>query len=270
MNGIDVIARQGIALIENPALRQALDAAYCTPQGVYAAKVARHVFDGLTAVGVPHDRICRFLAGWHATHGTSQFVSGLMIRMLRSAEEATEPGRLILYRAAGLIGEIIPEDTGVDDTPHNELFARFANSLVGDDRWRLDRYQVPGCERFRAYVKNQRLHAPIDEAILTTAVSENWNSGEYTYFNAVAGPWITHVLGQPAVGLEDRVAYVAVHAGETELGHFLHAMDAWQRYCQASGCKAEPEKAKEIFTQYLTRIRAAFEALAEVLASCDG
>ena len=42
---------------------------------------------------------------------------------------------LLLHRAAAEVGEIIPEDTGVDDTPHSELYVDFANYLLGDDRW---------------------------------------------------------------------------------------------------------------------------------------
>lgn len=266
MGGIDVIAGRGLSLITHEPTRSALEAAYRTPQAASAARAAERVFGRLTSARFPKDRLCRFLAGWHATHGTSQFVSGLMIRMLREADSRPEAERPLIHRAVGMVAEIIPEDTGVDDTPHAELFARFATFLVGDDAWRLDRYLVPACERFRAYVQDQRLRRPIEEAILTTAASENWNSGEYTYFDDLIAPWMTEVIGEKC-SYKFITKYVSVHAGGTELGHFLHAMRAWEAFCQASGVAMNPEMAHQVFVQYLTRLAEAFAALHEVLAA---
>ncbi len=265
MDGIDVIAKRGISLITHEPTRSALEAAYRTHQAASAVRIAERVFDRLTSARFPKESTCRFLAGWHATHGTSQFVSGLMIRMLREAERRPEADRPLLHRAVGMIAEIIPEDTGVDDTPHAELFARFATFLAGDDAWRLDRYIVPACERFRAYVQDQRLRGSIEEAILTTAASENWNSGEYTYLDGLVGPWMTRIIGADD-SYQYAVRYVSVHAGDTELGHFMHAMRAWEAFCHASGVTIDPEKARHVFVQYLTRLTDAFAALDEALA----
>ena len=158
-----------------------------------------------------------------------------MIRLLREASGADGHAAALLYRAAAEVGEIIPEDTGVDDTPHSELYIEFANFLVGHDLWQLNRYSIEPCERFRRYVKGQRLEAQIEDALLTTAASENWNTGEYTYLDDMLRPWLVDRLGHDAALAEEKAVYVSVHAGKTELGHFLHALAAWQLYCRAHG-----------------------------------
>lgn len=262
---IGSVAREGISSIPDSRLRDVLDAVYQSPQGVRAVVTAQRVFNRLTSSKWPAEQLRRFFSGWRSTHGTALFVSGLVIRIHREACGAPEPVRLLLHQAAAEIGEIIAEDTGVDDTPHNELFVRFASHVVGDDQWQLDRYLVPACERFRSQVKERRLAAPIEEAILTTAASESWNTGEYTYFDSLIRPWLTDILGHPADIIEKKVAYVTVHAGETELGHFRHALAAWELYCRAIGNDADPMKAKLAFECYLAGVGSAFAELEQVL-----
>ncbi len=227
MEGIGSIARQGIASIPSPTIRHALDTAYQSASGRGTVDTAHRVFDRLTSSTWPVESLCRFLSGWRATHGTAIFVSGLIVRIQRDARKTSGSPRTLLHEVAAEVGEIIPEDTGVTDTPHEELFAAFANYIVGDDRWKLDRYAIPGCEHFRAYVKNQRLYEPIEDGILTTAASENWNSGEYTYLDRRIKRWMIDVLNRPAKDAEEKAKYVSTHAGETERNHFRHALDAW-------------------------------------------
>ena len=136
---IGAIVRQGIAAIVNPALRDALETAYESVAAVQAVAAATRVFERLSSTQWPRDILCRFLAGWRAMHGTALFVSGLIVRLQREARQAKEGTRAILYEAAAEVGEIIPEDTGVTDRPHHELFAAFANLVAGDDAWKLDR-----------------------------------------------------------------------------------------------------------------------------------
>jgi hypothetical protein len=261
VNEIGSIARQGIALIVNPNLRCELDAVYRSPLGIETVETAHGVFNRLTSSEWPLETLCRFFSGWRSTHGTALFVSGLIIRVLREACKTSEFSRRLLYRSAAEIAEIITEDTGVDDIPHEELFTRFANHIVGDDRWQLSRYAVPACERFRSYIKRQRLAAPIEQAILTTMASENWNTGEYTYFDTLVRSWMLDVIGRSSDDVEEKVAYVKVHSGETELGHFLHALSAWEFYCQASAHEPDPIKARHALELYLEGVRTAFSAL---------
>ena len=263
---IDFIARQGITLVDDPRLRRALDSAYESIQGKKALAVAHQTLRRLVSYKWSTECLCHFLSGWRATHGTSLFISGLIVRIHRKAsEEQRTSSRAILFQAAGEVGEIIIEDTGVNDTPHNELFMEFANQIVGDDRWQLGRYSLPVCEQFRTFVKNKRLGGVIEEAILTTAASENWNSGEYTYFNGLVAPWMTNILGHAFGVVERKSLYVSAHAGVTELGHFIHALRAWKLYCEATGVPADPGKAENEFKAYLEGVGSAFEELGQAL-----
>jgi hypothetical protein len=263
--GISDIALEGIALIEDGALREALASAYQTDVARHAVDAAHKVFDRLTSQPWPTDTLAHFLNGCRSTHVTALYVSGLMIRLLREAVAANGKASGLIYRATAEVGEIIPEDTGVDDTPHSELYVSFANFVLGNDRWQLNRYSVPACERFRCYVKAQRLEASIEEAILTTAASENWNTGEYTYLDGIYRPWMVDIMGWSAEEAEEKGVYISVHAGRTELGHFLHAIEAWQLYCHATGQVADPARARAVLVRYLTEVGQAFSALGRVL-----
>jgi hypothetical protein len=262
---IGSIARRGIGLVHNDGLRTALDEVYRSPLGIRAVDIAHHVFERFTAERLPTQKLRRFVSGWGSTHGTALYVSGLVIRLQRTAREASDASCALLYRAAAEISEVICEDTGVDDVPHQERFDRFANFVVGDDQWKLHRYDVPACVRFREYVKERRLTADLEDAILTTAASENWNTGEYTYLSSLIERWAIDVLGDPHAFREERFAYITVHAGETELGHFLHALKAWELYCGAVGLTADPGKAAHCLESYLKALILAFEGLEQVL-----
>jgi hypothetical protein len=263
--GINVIARQGIALIGNERLRKAIDDVYQSPIAVRAASAATEAFLRLTSSRWPIESLCRFLSGWRSTHGTALYVSGLIVRLHRAARASSPRSRLVLYEAAAELCEVIPEDTGIEHIPHNELFDRFANHIVGSDKWKLDINSLPECERFRVYVKEGRLSAPIQEAILITAAAENWNTGEYTYLNGLVTPWMTKVLGQETALAAEKASYVEVHAGETELGHFLHAIHAWELYCEATGQDADPRVAARAVETYLSRVAAVFDELLNAL-----
>ena len=264
-HGIDLIALEGIALIEDRPLREALASAYQTETGRYAVAAAQALFDRLTSQAWPATALARFLNGWRSTHVTALYVSGLMIRLLREAVGSNGEPSSLLYRAAAEVGEIIPEDTGVDDTPHSELYVAFANFLLGGDQWQLGRYSSPACERFRCYVKAQRLEADIEDALLTTAASENWNTGEYTYLDGMLRPWLVDLLGHDAETSEEKGVYISVHAGKTELGDFLHALEGWKLYCQAKGKPADPARTCAVLCAYLDEVGQAFAALARVL-----
>jgi hypothetical protein len=261
---ISSIAKQGIALIENKGLACALEAAYDSPEGTLAVAKAHHVFKLLTSSKWPVETICRFLSGWHSTHGTALFVGGLIIRIHREARKARERARPLLYEAAAEIGEVIPEDTGVDDIPHHERFAEFATYIVGDDRWQLGRYTLPACRAFRDHLKDQRLAAPVERGILAIAASENWNTGEYTYLNTMIHPWIVKCVVDSAKAAKEKAAYISVHAGQTELRHFLHALKSWDFYCQAKGKVADPMDAKQAFERHLRGMCDVFGELEKV------
>jgi hypothetical protein len=257
-------ATEGIALVGDENLRSALNSAYDSEAGRFANTEAMRVFDLLCSKPWPAETLCRFLNGWQATHVTALYVSGLMIRLLREAQSESEERGLLLFNAAREIGEIIAEDAGVDDTPHNELYQEFAEAVLGGDNWKLQEFALTECEAFRRYVKQGRLDADLETAILLTAASENWNTGEYSFFDTLVVTWMTEVLGLPKDLAEGCSAYVTVHAGKTELGHFLHALEAWKMYCSAKGIPADPQKAQAVLEEYLTRVGNAFQELSQI------
>jgi hypothetical protein len=263
--GIAGITNNGIKRIQNATLRAALEEAYGSPAALAVIEMAHRVFSRLVGSKWPIEILAQFLSGWRSTHGTALFVSGLIIRLQREARAAELPARALLFDASAEMGEIIAEDAGVDDTLHNELFASFANQLVGDDRWQLEKFAMPLCLEFREYVKRERLSGPIEEAILITAASESWNSGEYSYADPLMRGWMKNILGFTDAIVENAIAYVSHHSGTVELDHFLHALSAWRFYCEAKGKPADPRNALRAFESYFDHLLGAFEELEGVL-----
>jgi hypothetical protein len=259
------VARNGIQLIREKSLREALLNVYDRPLCKEAALLAQSVFENMfSSEGTIEKRGC-FLNGWQATHLSALFVSGLTIRMLREASQLRYQRQLEMFKAAAEIVEVIGEDTGVDDTPHFELYNEFASAVMRSDAWRMQMFRVPSCESFRKYVMETRTQGPVEEAILTTMASENWNTGEYTFAATGVIQWMVDKLGLPIDIAQRRSAYVTVHAGETELGHFLHAVQSWYHYCQAYGKKPDEDLAAHILENYILRAGEAFSGLKEAI-----
>jgi hypothetical protein len=213
----------------------------------------------------PEPILGRFLNGWRATHGTAMFVSALIVRIMRETPRHPSTAHAPMVAAARELGEIISEDIGLDDTPHQELFDAFADRLIPSGSWRLLKGSVAGCNDLREYVKSQRLQASIRQGILTTMASECWNSWEYEEFARLARPWMTHWLGMDASAAENALKYVLAHTGNTEKGHFLHALSAWEYFCEAEGIAPDPAEAGKLFEQYLQSVGRAFSDLGAVL-----
>jgi hypothetical protein len=266
--GIATIAGKGIERVHDTSIRTALKEAYESSAALSVSKVAQDVLDRFATANWPVEVLAPFLSSWRSTHGTALFVSGLVVRLQREARDSSAVARPIFFEAAAEMSEIIAEDTGIDDTPHNELFTRFANKLVGDDRWQLSHYSTPASLDFRDYVKRGRLVGPTEEAILMTAASESWNSAEYSYFETSLRRWMREVLGYNEDTLEDTIAYVSHHSGEVELGHFLHALNAWSLYCEAKEEPVDPLKVKLAFESYFEHLRRPFEGLKKLLDTC--
>jgi hypothetical protein len=267
--GIEQVPHCGMDLREPEALKDALMSVVASPAFAAQAQKAQAVFARLSQADGGGAQMNGFLNGWQTVHVTALYVSGLMIRMQREAREAEKSGEHctaeLLHRAAGHIGEIIAEDTGVVGIPHGALYERFANSIAGNDDWKLEKFSVPGCREFRAYVERGRLRAPVEDAILLTAASENWNTGEYTHAVPVILNWLQEKGGMDRQTARRNSAYVAVHAGDTELDHFTHALKAWQLYCAAHGREASPQKAAAAFSDYARHAGEAYVALGSTL-----
>jgi hypothetical protein len=261
------IIRGSIGRVRDPQIQTALAEAYQAPSALKVISEAESFCTTLTSAKWSAELLARLLSGWRSTHGTALFVSGLVIRIQRQARAADSTARQHLFEAAAEMGEIISEDTGVDDLPHNELFTRFANQLVGDDRWQLNCYTIPASERFRNFVKRARLRGAIEEAILMTAASESWNCGEYAYLEPRLTHWMKDFLGFDHGTIRNAIKYVSHHTGSVESGHFLHAINAWERYCHAHGSKPDPAKAKYTFVSYLEHLFRPFKSLNDLFVN---
>jgi hypothetical protein len=258
-------SNRGVELVQDPLIRDALSEAYRSSSASKLLMTAHRVFDVLTAYKWPTETLAQFFATWNATHGTALFVSGLVIRLQREALLSGEHHRPLLFQAASEIGEVIAEDTGIDDVPHNELFARLANHFVSDDRWKLTRYCCPASQQFREYLKHARLAAPIERAILTTAASESWNSGEYCYLDARVSGWMVQVMGYSPESVEEITAYISHHARDVELGHFVRAINSWRIYCEASGKEIDCSSIQQVFESYFSQLHGPFDAMLRIL-----
>lgn len=258
---IQSTAAKALQLVDDAPLRLSLEAAYASNSACRAVESAEALFDTLTSRLWDKDAIARFLSGWYSTHGSALYVSGLIIRITRLADGLAGKSGVVMRSAASEVCEVIPEDTGVDDTPHHQLFSEFATGLLADDRWKLDSYRVTACDSFRKQMMDRRLRGDIEEAILFTAASEHWNTGEYEYLNSTIRPWVQGHMGINGGIAEDSLSYITHHCGDTELGHFLHMIRAWKFYCEAMGIPADPEKARNIFETYLAGVDKAFQSI---------
>jgi len=239
------------------ALRQVW---YAERAKVIAAK-AETVFRRLTSRRWPVDVLGSFIAGWAAMHHTAMFVAGLLVRIQREAKNREDPARLFLLAAADEVGAIIREDTGIDGPAHAELFANFADCLIGGQQWKSFEAGMPACRRFRDYVRRQRLSNSIEEGILTTLASELWNSGEYTFVQPLMSPWLRDAQGVPPEEIARATEYVDVHAGEAERAHFLHILIAWDYYCRADRRLPREVTLAESMDSYLAMLMPALEEL---------
>jgi hypothetical protein len=105
----------------------------------------------------------------------------------------------------------------------------------------------------------------VETGLLTTVASENWNTGEYTVAAPLIVRWLEKCNSFSASDSRKLAAYATVHAGDTELDHFTHALKAWQLYCAAHGREANPARAAETFARYADEAAPAYRTLKETL-----
>lgn len=256
---------RGVGLIEDTELHAALRSVFFDTEGLTAIEACCRFFDELTTQPWSQPVLNRFVSGWGDLHQSAMYVSGMIVRVLRACtNERDADSRQLFVLAASELAEVIPEDAGVDGPPHDELFRTFGCCLTGTDEWQSGRFKTPACQDFRSFIRDQRLKAPLQEAMLTTAASEHWNSGEYTICEPSIRAWMQDLLKRDVSDVKQAMPYISAHAGETEASHFLHAIRAWQNYCQAIRIPADPELAANVFRQYLIRLAATYESFREI------
>jgi len=272
--GVETIMHCGLDLNEPYDLRHALLVVVRSPAYREATAQAESVFARLTQTRHEDDALARFLNGWQTVHVTALYVSGLMVRIQEEAQAAAAAGEgskaALLFQAAFHTGRIIVEDTGLKGIQHGALYERFANGIMrGSDEWKLNRHASQECKDFRRYVEKARLRDPVETGLLTTAASENWNTGEYTLVAPMIVNWLEKANGFSSPDSRKLAAYAIVHAGDTELDHFTHALKAWQLYCTAHGREAGPAQAADVFARYAEKAAPAYRALKEKLQAAQ-
>lgn len=244
---------------ESP-LRHAFAEAYETALTSEAAAIAAERADCLFATAlmietIDDARLRRFVRSWNETHVSSDLVGVLALRLSRAGHAD----------AAGQMLEVIADDIGERSLPHREMFARFADTLCAPYSWRDGCYAEPAAKNFRRYLTQARQQQPLDVGILTTAASEIWNVGEYTTLSPRMDQWMQSGLGLSAQKAGVANAYVRVHAGETELNHFLHAITAYEMLCARTGQEPSPTLAGTIMTTYLHELAKAYDGLYQAI-----
>ncbi|TWT50095.1 hypothetical protein KOR42_36410 [Thalassoglobus neptunius] len=262
MNKIRDILREATGRIGDHRLAEAVNGVYESSSSRETILLTKDFWDRLTTNTWPQETLRFFASGWHDLHQSAFFVAGLQVRLQRDAASWSPEHLPDLIHASSELAEIISEDTGVDGTPHDELYRNFARSLTGDDLWSLDRYTVPACKTFRIYVRESRLSAPISNAILAVAASEQWNTAEYSLCSQLMKNW------QPSEAVHHcrlDLEYVDVHAGETELGHLLHALNAWRFFLKTDPTADQISDVSTIFQHHIDQVKLAYLGLHHVL-----
>lgn len=239
------------------ALRQTYENVLASPAAQNAAAQADRLFSTVVSFTPKNEpELRRFAHGWSDTHVSSDLVGLLALRL----------HKIGAHQAAGDMMHVIADDIGANGKPHRDMFATFANALCEPNGWRNPDNAVSSCTDFRRYLHQARVKAPEAEAILTTAASEIWNVGEYTVLAEKFLPWMQNKMGLSLPEAKKANAYVQVHAGQTELDHFLCAIDAWDKLASHTKIAQPVDMAGQVMHRYLQEIGKAYGDLADAIA----
>lgn len=132
------------------------------------------------------------------------------------------------------ISDIIAEDVGMEGLTHHALFERFARAVTGTSRW-ADQDTLHGDVKiFRDKLHKLRTHGDLSQALASLIISEIWNTGEYTFAAPLTESFLSQSSASSGFNARNSNAYMAVHSGDTEFDHFIHAVYA---YCTYNSCK---------------------------------
>jgi len=239
------------------SLQRAYEDVLMSAEAVQTAAQADRLFTKVMDM-TPADELAlrRFVHGWQDTHVSSDLVGQLALRLHAIGAHET----------AGDMMAVIAADIGAEGgKPHRDLFETFANGLCAPQSWRGRESAVLSCTEFRRYLRAARIEAPETEAVLTTAASEIWNVGEYTTLSERFPVWMRERMRIPSENIRKINAYVHVHAGKTELTHFLVAIDAWDKLAVHLGEQQSVTLAATTMQRYLGALGVAYGGLADCL-----
>ena len=266
MQSMTQIINNAVELIPDPQMKKALADYIQSPQPISHIEAIESFFDQLTAAPRSQEQTDIFVHNWSKIHLSSQSVAGLMVRLLGNAEEAQGFKRDNLFMASAQMAHVIAEDTGVQGVSHHRMYDTFARTLTGGDGWKSEVFELPAVQDFREYVEKSRNSESIETGILTTFASEIINTAEYTYVNQKIMPWMVNHQQINASEARRAIAYVHVHAGETELDHAQHAHKAWKHLEIAERKQRNPKELVSTFDRYLQKVSGTYAALGRHLA----
>jgi hypothetical protein len=255
--------QQAINHIPDQTVRIAMHNYLNTDKALENINSIQTFFDRLTESPSSDEQTRLFAHNWSKIHLSSQSVSGLIVRLLGTAEQSQGFRRDHYFMASAQMAHVIAEDTGVHGPSHHRMYETFADTLTGSDEWKQVKYEAPGIKDFRYYVEKSRTKDDVETGILTTFSSEIINTAEYTYANQKIMPWMIQHQSISPNDARRAVAYVHVHAGETELEHAQHAYKAWKFVTIAERKQVNPRKMIEIFDRYLVNMAQTYDLLSQ-------
>lgn len=225
-------------------------------------------FRALTVRRQPAESLRRFFGSWSKTNNSAASVSGLASRItLRGRKQEDVDSRLRHYQICDELQRITDEDLGAyGGILHADLFYRMATTLCGDDTWLLHSYCISEAAEFRDWMDQQRLREKsIASGLLATLIHEVYTHGEVELIHPMFDRWFRTSMGLPASHSNKVLAWVTVHTGGTESGHFAHATKAVFDYCSVAGLTLSEDETTELFRGYLRRKAAVMNALLPML-----
>lgn len=222
-----------------------------------------NVFLSFTSNQWPPDAVRRFFHGWRDTHLSAGSVAAITCRLLARAEAAPPVQAIAFHHAAEENSKIIHEDLGMVGETHAELYYRLATAACQGDEWESRAYCSENTTKFRQWVHDQRVHEKdLGNSLITTIASEIYNHGEYSFVLMPFANWLHQSLGLTADVVRRNMAYIKVHTGETESGHFMHGVSALKFYCEGEKSEINYSAIEEGIRQYLQRVAIAVGNLA--------
>ena len=253
--------------LEHEPLRQVLlDSLAAEKESVQA--IARS-FGGFLASRQALDIRRQFFASWQKTTNSAMSVEGLANRMTAEGEAkigSAERDALSLFRAAGRLNRVADDDLGVGGQPlHFELYYRMATAFADqDDQWQSRRYCLPAAMEFKAWLDSMRLCSPVMMGLYSLLVHEGYTHAEFETIKTPFRNWATTHLGFSDHEARRALAWITVHNGGTEKGHFAHSCGSLEHYVEGSGAVIDLKVAGETFRKYFRLKGAVMAQLSEI------
>ena len=197
-------------------------------------------------------------------------IYGLSCRLQRLAikAEVNSSIREQFMLASAHNAETSYEDLGLDygGATHAQLYNNFAQQLLGDFPWSLEKYCLPEAREFRGWIYENMVVSDVTIGLFTNMFSEIYNHAEYNIALNAFSTFVDRHYHFSTAERETALQYIYAHvADETEVDHFLVVVKALEAYCQATNTTIDYQQAGKIFQEYLHRIGGVMESLTRVM-----